>query len=245
MTEDVQGRAPQESGSQDSGPHGGYRRDKDPVDGDRRDGGVPRGGSAGGTVAARNVSELRDLRDPKTMRALAHPIRLQLLEALGLEGPLTATQAGELIGETPTTCSFHLRQLQKYGFVEDTRPRGTRERPWRLTRIGNRIPDWTGEPEVDLAAGALTKFLLERCLDRVRNWWAERNSYPPAWRDATGIHESTFFVTPEELTELMADIEPVLFRYLDRFEDATLRPPGALPVQMLVCSYLLRIQEGK
>jgi DNA-binding transcriptional ArsR family regulator len=219
-------------------------------DGEDRDvqggaGGVPTEGSDRGTVVAKNVSELRDLRDPKTIRALAHPIRLQLLEALGLEGPLTATQAAELIGETPTTCSFHLRQLQKYGFVEDTRQRGTRERPWRLTRIGTHIPDWTGEPDLDLAASELTKFFLERCLERVRAWWAERHTYAPAWRDATGMSESTFFVTPEELTQLMSELEPLLFRYMDRFEDPSLRPAGALPVQMLVCTYLLRYQGGK
>jgi len=208
-------------------------------------GDTPPAGADRGMVVPRNVSELRELSDPKTMRALAHPIRLQLLEALGLEGPLTATQAAELIGETPTTCSFHLRQLQKYGFVEDTRQRGTRERPWRLSYIGNHIPDWTGEPDIDLAASELTKFFLERCLGRVRAWWAERHNYAPEWRDATGVSESTFFATAEELTQLMSELEPLLFRYMERFGDPSLRPPGALPVQMLVCTYLLRYQGGK
>jgi DNA-binding transcriptional ArsR family regulator len=208
-------------------------------------GSTPGEGGDRGTVVARSVSELRDLRDPKTMRALAHPVRLQLLEVLALEGPLTATQAAELIGETPTTCSFHLRQLQKYGFVEDTRTRGTRERPWRLAHISHHIADQTGEPDIDLAASELTKFFLERCLDRVRGWWAERHTYSPAWRDATGISESTFFITPEELKQLMSELEPLLFRYVDRFADPSLRPPGALPVQMLVCTYLLRYQGGK
>ncbi len=194
-----------------------------------------------GPRAARNASELRDLSDPRTMRALAHPIRLELLEALALEGPLTATQAGELIGETPTTCSFHLRQLQKYGFVEDSGRRGTRERPWRLTQIGGTIPDWTGEPEVDVAAGALTKILLERCFGRIRDWWDHRGSYPAAWRTATGINEAVWFVTAEELSELMAEIEPLLFRYVDRLEDPSRRPPGALAVEVLVCSYLMRL----
>ena len=62
--------------------------------------------------------EPRKLTDPRAMRAVAHPIRIALLEVLGSEGPLTATEAGELIGESPTTCSFHLRQLAKYGFIE-------------------------------------------------------------------------------------------------------------------------------
>src|ERR1700685_2468150 len=76
------------------------------------------------------MPEMREVTDPKTMRALTHPVRLALLEALALEGPLTATQAGELIGESPTTCSFHFRQLAKYGFVEEAGigPAGQRQR---------------------------------------------------------------------------------------------------------------------
>ena len=53
------------------------------------------------------------------MRALTHPVRLALLDAGNSQGPLTATQAGELIGEPPNTCSFHFRQLARYGFVEE------------------------------------------------------------------------------------------------------------------------------
>ena len=65
------------------------------------------------------IPEPRKLTDPRAMRAVAHPVRIALLEVLGTEGPLTATQAGEHIGESPTTCSFHLRQLAKYGFIEE------------------------------------------------------------------------------------------------------------------------------
>ena len=53
------------------------------------------------------------------MRALAHPVRLALLEVLADAGQLTATEAGERIGESPANASFHLRQLAKYGFVEE------------------------------------------------------------------------------------------------------------------------------
>ena len=61
---------------------------------------------------------VRDIADARSMRALAHPLRLRLLEYLALRGPLTATQCAELVGESPASCSFHLRQLAKYGFVE-------------------------------------------------------------------------------------------------------------------------------
>src|SRR5271154_7351004 len=84
-------------------------------------------------------SEFRDVNDPKTLRALTHPVRLALLEALALEGPLTATAAGELIGESPTTCSFHFRQLAKYGFVEEADGGPGRLRPWKIVDVGMRF----------------------------------------------------------------------------------------------------------
>src|SRR4051794_27883368 len=59
----------------------------------------------------------REVRDPRALRALAHPVRLELLERL-TDGPLTATQAASIVGESQASCSFHLRQLAKYGFVE-------------------------------------------------------------------------------------------------------------------------------
>src|ERR1700728_5263565 len=105
------------------------------------------GGRGRRPAFARDAKDHEDLVDPKAMRALTHPVRLRLLQALVLEGPLTATQAAEVIGETPTTCSFHLRQLRKYGFVEDAGEPGGRERPWRLAQMNNRIPGATGDPD--------------------------------------------------------------------------------------------------
>jgi DNA-binding transcriptional ArsR family regulator len=74
---------------------------------------------SGTEPAAAYLAELRDVSDAQTLRALTHPVRIALLEALSMGGgAMTATQLGEQIGESPTTCSFHLRQLAKYGFVE-------------------------------------------------------------------------------------------------------------------------------
>ena len=103
--------------------------------------------------------EPRKLTDPRAMRAVAHPVRIALLEVLGTEGPLTATQAGELIGESPTTCSFHLRQLAKYGFIEEVAGVAGRKRPWRLVHTGMSFSDVSDDPETRLAATALTRVL--------------------------------------------------------------------------------------
>ena len=78
----------------------------------------------------------REISDPRALRALTHPTRLALIEALGLHGPLTATEAAEHVGESPSSCSFHLRQLARYGFVEEAGGGTGRRRPWRMTTLG-------------------------------------------------------------------------------------------------------------
>ena len=87
---------------------------------------------------------LRRVSDAKTFRALAHPVRMALIELLVLSGPLTATEAGERIGESPTTCSFHLRQLARYGFVEEAGGGKGRARPWKRSFRGFRFSSENG-----------------------------------------------------------------------------------------------------
>src|ERR1700716_1224090 len=103
-----------------------------------------------GQPPAPPLPELRELTDARTLRALAHPVRIALIEALGLGGAMTATEVGEQIGESPTTCSFHLRQLAKYGFVEEAGGGKGRARPWRLTSFGWNIPA-AHDPEAHIA----------------------------------------------------------------------------------------------
>src|SRR5690349_11062954 len=107
-----------------------------------------------------------DLTDPKAMRALAHPLRWALLEALAQAGTLTATQASEMLSESPANCAFHLRTLAKYGFVEEAGGGRGRERPWR--RAYGRM-SWQarqGDEQFRLAGQALNQIWLDRVLSR-------------------------------------------------------------------------------
>jgi DNA-binding transcriptional ArsR family regulator len=71
--------------------------------------------------------------DARSLRGLAHPLRLQLLGLLRMDGPATATQLAERTGQSSGATSYHLRQLAAYGFViEDLdRTTGRRDRYWR------------------------------------------------------------------------------------------------------------------
>ena len=96
--------------------------------------------------------EPRDLAaDPLAMRALAHPTRIRLMEELTLRGPMTATEAAEHVGESPSSCSFHLRMLAKYGFVEEAEGGAGRRRPWRVVALGSR---WRSGPDTEAAERA-------------------------------------------------------------------------------------------
>jgi hypothetical protein len=172
------------------------------------------------------------------MRAMTHPVRLALIEALSLEGPLTATQAGELIGEPPNTCSFHFRQLAKYGFVEEAGPTPGRSRPWQLVSTsGMHYTDLHEDATTAIAARELDAMLRERYLARLDAFYATRSSLPLEWQEVTGGSQATLYLTPAELRQLDEDIMTLLDRYLDRLADPERRPEGAAPIEILLFAY--------
>jgi hypothetical protein len=178
------------------------------------------------------------------MRAITHPVRLALLEALGLEGPLTATRASDLIGEPPNTCSFHLRQLAKYGFVEEAGGGPGRNRPWRLSQFGMHFTDVHDDPEARLAAKGLDRMLRERYFGRLQAFYDRRSEYPARWQEVTGGSEFLLHVTPDELQALDAELTAVLDRYRDRMSNPALRPADSLPVEVLLFAYPVRLPGG-
>ena len=185
--------------------------------------------------------ELRDVNDPKTLRALTHPVRLALLEALALEGPLTATAAGELIGESPTTCSFHFRQLAKYGFVEEADSGPGRLRPWKIINVGVRFSDVTDDQETSVAAKSLERMVFERAMSRLSTFLSTKASYPKAWQEASESSEMILWVTPEELAQMTREVIAIFNRFRDRITDPSARSEGALPVEALVFTYPMRL----
>jgi DNA-binding transcriptional ArsR family regulator len=191
--------------------------------------------------------ELRKVTDARTLRALTHPVRVAILEALTIGGSMTATELGEQIGESPTTCSFHLRQLAKYGWVEEAGGGKGRARPWRLATIGFQTSTADDDPDTSLAATALSGLFRERALARYRTWIETRASYPRPWQAAASDSEFVFFLTVEELEELNRQLHDVLMPWFDqggRMSDPSRRPPGAVPVELLTFSYPLSRPEA-
>jgi predicted transcriptional regulator len=184
-----------------------------------------------------------DLTDPKAMRALAHPLRWALLEALSHAGTLTATQASEMLGESPANCAFHLRTLARYGFVEEAGGGKGRERPWRQAYGRMSWQSRQGDEQFMLAGQALNQVWLDRVLSRARRSLAATTSWPEGFEDDLGGATSMLYVTPEEAKELHAELMKTFDRMIGpenpftRRRDPARRPPGAVPVEFVLLGY--------
>lgn len=155
-----------------------------------------------------------ELTDPRALRALAHPTRLKLVGLLRREGPLTATQAGERLGESPASCSFHLRQLARWGLVEEAGGGRGRERPWRATA---RSTSWhVRSPEDAEPAAALSSIVVEHQFAELLGWFERMPGEEPAWQESYQIGDTTLALTPAELSELGRRVWDLITSYEGR-----------------------------
>ena len=187
----------------------------------------------------------RTLTDPKAMRAIAHPTRLALLELLGRHEQLTATEAAEHVGESPTNCAFHLRTLAKYGFVEEAGGGPGRRRPWRRSHLGFSFDDSGGaDPETDQAAQVLADLLWDgwlRRLQRVRN---SRHRFDQPWREVTSGSQYLAYLTPAEAAEFNAELQRLFDRHRDRLGHPDRRPEAAVAIEYLLFNYPQQAADG-
>ena len=238
------GRAGDEPGGEDragGGEAGGEQAGEGPVS----RGQASRGQASGDQDGPRPRDDRLqlDLTDPKAMRALAHPLRWALLEALGHAGTLTATQASEMLGESPANCAFHLRTLARYGFVEEAGGGKGRERPWRQAYRRLSWQARQGDEQFRLAGQALNQIWLDRVLSRARRSLAATASWPEGFEDDLGGSTSMLYVTPDEARELYGELMKTVERTIGqehRFterKDPARRPPGAVPVEFVLLGY--------
>ena len=180
---------------------------------------------------------LVQLTDPRALRAVAHPTRLQLLGELRRLGPLTATQAGERIGPSPAACSYHLRQLAKYGLVEEAGGGRGRARPWQATAMGH---EWAsrgpgGEP--DDASDMLTRVVAEHWFEEALAWVERRRGETEEWAEAAVFEDRQLYLTPAELEDLGRRIGELLEPYAGRVSDPASRPAQARPATYIQIAF--------
>ncbi|MFD5916576.1 ArsR/SmtB family transcription factor [Kitasatospora sp. NPDC058201] len=182
--------------------------------------------------------------DARSLRGLAHPLRMRIFELLNLDGPATATLLAERLGENTGTVSWHLRHLAEHGFIEEETGRGTkRERWWRRVPVPNRLDtaDFRDDPESHGPLSVYLQGVVRRLFDRVDEYISE--DWPDEWRNVGSISDwSHLRLDPARLKSLNEELAAVVERYAPDPDAAP--DPEALPVVVQLQSFPRRPHEA-
>jgi predicted ArsR family transcriptional regulator len=182
------------------------------------------------------ADELSNITDPKALRALAHPLRWQLLEFLTREGSATATQCAQETGESVASCSYHLNMLAKYDYVVQAEGGKGREKPWKLARQTTRFTDVGLDTEGAVAANAASAAFLDYTLNQIKERHLSVTAEPAEWRNVLGVDNTTDFLTAEEVQAFREEVRRLMDRFRDRRGNPAARPDGARSVNLFLSS---------
>ncbi|HEX4442363.1 MAG TPA: helix-turn-helix domain-containing protein [Galbitalea sp.] len=176
----------------------------------------------------------RDL-DVESLKALAHPLRVQIFDALSTYGSFTASGLAERLAESSGATSYHLRQLEKHGFVREVDGKGTsRERWWERVpgsvNIGSK--DATETPAGRSAANMIFR-QLRLNEERLLYDYVERahNDLSTEWQDAGAVSTFNTRLTAAQLQQFVVEVAALTEKYVTPFKSQTV--PGARPVHIV------------
>lgn len=166
--------------------------------------------------------------DVSRIKALAHPIRLALLEYLNAIPEATATQCAAAIKESVASCSFHLRTLAKYGYIEQAQAPDAKSKPWRRIADNKNTIFEPESPESLSAISALGSVVVDQVSKRLNDFLAVAPTLPESAIARSILANKNLWLTPQEHEQLIATFMDACAVYLDRSSDPSQRPVGAL-----------------
>ncbi|RSS36637.1 MarR family transcriptional regulator [Streptomyces sp. WAC07061] len=157
--------------------------------------------------------------DARSLRGLAHPLRMRMLAALRHDGPATASQLAERLGESSGSTSYHLRQLAAHGFVEDAPGHGKgRERWWKAAHDGTAFDEslmYDGDPETRGAADAFLHEIATIHTQEISTWLGDAHNWSKEWRASSDLSDFTLRLTPAQSHELIHRMHELVNSYRD------------------------------
>lgn len=188
--------------------------------------------------------EPKRITDVETLKAIAHPLRARLLALLNLHGPATATELGRRVDESSGSTSYHLRQLERYGFIEDDPEQsGGRERRWRAVYRGT---SWSTADFVDDPEGLEANDLIERRqayhnVEYLEKWFASRSRMDRRWLGAAGMSDDMIRLTPSQARQMHDELVAVTRRY--RLAPPAPSEPDEAPAYVAIHTSVLPLED--
>lgn len=173
-------------------------------------------------MTARDVERAGAARSPErsALRTLAHPLRSRILAELRVHGRATASELARALDTHTGATSYHLRQLEAVGLIEDTGTGTGRRRVWEAVAQEDAalVTASAGEGDDDdvddaQAVDWLAMDYLAHFGERAQSWLTERHAWDPVWQEVCGLEDHTVQVTAEQATALRAELLEVLERY--------------------------------
>jgi DNA-binding transcriptional ArsR family regulator len=160
--------------------------------------------------------EATRIEDPPAWRALAHPVRLRIIEQMWMRRSVRAKDLADLLDEPANSVSFHLRQLARFGYVEPDAERertDARERWWRPTNPVGFAIDEDDHPDVR----SLTQLFHQRARDRLEDWLAASLVPESDWKrpPKTANFSLHLLLTEEERDRFLDELGGVLKRWTE------------------------------
>ncbi|GMA30159.1 winged helix-turn-helix domain-containing protein [Litorihabitans aurantiacus] len=170
---------------------------------------------------------------PGALKAFAHPLRMAMYSHLQNEGPATASGLGRALGESSGQTSYHLRQLERHGLVEDDPGHsGGRERWWRAVGFSMESLDLLRDPATSGSARVVLAQTVAERTAALTSWAASLDLDDEAWTGA--LTSTTAVLTASEFAEIGQALRDLLRErlapVLDR-DDRGGAPEGARRVR--------------
>ena len=167
---------------------------------------------------------------PEGLKALSHPGRLRMLGLLRTEGPATATTLAHRLGLNSGATSYHLRQLEKHGFiVEDTSRGNARDRWWRAAHQYTQTDIAVATtPEEHDTLDAYLQAVTINYSEQLQRALEERRLLPREWQDAADLSDWSLQLTPDRARELVETLHGII----EGWEEADAEEPGAEPFRL-------------
>lgn len=178
------------------------------------------------------AEEVQHLQDPRAIRALAHPARMAIIDALASGEELTATECAALTGLSPSATAYHLKFLERHGFAAPARARSdARERPWRASDRHTRFDLDSSTPAGSAATAAVALAYFDRSRTLAEQFMATAHEEPAGWQDAAFLANTDLWLTVEETRSVTSALTAVLAPYGNRA--VADRPDGSRRVRVM------------
>lgn len=161
--------------------------------------------------------------DTGALRALAHPLRVQIYDILTQYGPQTASTLAGMTRESSGATSYHLRALARQHLIHEVEGRGTTRERWWQRRVGGvslANPEAMSTPSGRAATQVvMTEFFNRRHRQLMQYLGSGMETDTADWKNAAMISTGAVRLTDEQLHHLTRRMQVLIDETVEMYRE--------------------------